>query len=331
MSTSSNGGNPITLQNISSSNSTITIYPTSRYLYLNKIQFDDTANTRLITNSKNLTVGKIICGTAEFGNSIVTLNGGNDTIFDTGVVAGNSAVSSVKNYSTYFKDSTNLSATLAEEQNNLMDDSFTIECWVWLEDTYPNQNTPIISKGSFITRWRLFLQQNTNYIGFFSQGYGEHITSELVPYMWNHIAVTFNNSIEILTIYLNGVNILQTNIGFVPDTNDIISIGYSGSFKGFIKDVRIVKDAVVYENNFDNNLPTQPLEIHSSGNTLLLTCQNSTFIDNSTNPATLTPSTNPSPITYLFSPTPFSSQSEIVTTGPGNKNFVVRDNNLNIV
>jgi plastocyanin len=87
--------NPITIQNISSSNSTITIYPTSRYLYLNKIQFDDTANTRLITNSKNLTVGKIICGNAEFGNSIVTLNGGNDTIFDTGVVARNNAQSEI--------------------------------------------------------------------------------------------------------------------------------------------------------------------------------------------------------------------------------------------
>ncbi|NDG29667.1 hypothetical protein EB118_06185 [bacterium] len=287
---------------------------------------------RRTSNPGDLTVGKIICGNAEFGNSVVTLTGGNDTIFDTGVVAANSAVSSVKNYSTYFENGTYLSATPAAGQNNLSNASFTIECWVWLEDTYSDQ-TRIIGKDEFLYRWQIFLQENTNYIGFFWQGQlSDSSTSELVPYMWNHIAVTFNNSTGILTIYLNGVNIFQTNIGGLSDTNDSIAIGGGDNFKGFIKDVRIVKNAVVYANNFANNLPTQPLEIHSSGNTLLLTCQNSTFIDNSTNPATLTPSTNPSPpITYLFSPTPFASQSEIVTTGPGNKNFVVRDNNLNIV
>ena len=320
-------GIPITIPNISSSNSTMTIEPTSSNLYLNKIEFDDTANTNLITNSKNLTTGKIICGNAEFGNSVVTLTGGNDTIFDTGVVAANSIISAEKNYSTYL----NLDFLRASPGNLIVlsSSSFTIECWVWSEDFYAAENATILMKPS---SWQLYLQRNTQYIGFyFHPSFFYTSTTELVPYIWNHIAVTFNNSTSLLTIYLNGINILQTTavgVAVGAAVNEIY-IGYPGQFKGFIKDVRIVKDAVVYANNFANNLPTQPLEVHSSGNTLLLTCQNSTIIDNSSNPKTL--EAGGTVTRHLFSPTPFASQSEIVTTGLGNKNFIVRDNNLNVL
>ena len=264
----SSANNPVRLETIPST-STLSISPLSGIVFLNKIEFTDTANSIVDTNSKTLNVGKIICGTADFGNSVVTLSGGNDTIFDANV-ATNNAVSATKNHSAYIVPDPRW-INVAQNSStaiNLTNSSFTIECWIWPIENYsvqpgswPKSNIRLISK---LSHWELFLQPHTGCPGFFD-GTNSYISTTTVnPQSWNHVAATFDNSTNTLVIYLNGAVILtsnsMTNVGHSDNTVIIIGQFYSG----FIKDVRIVRNAVVYSSSFTNSLPNAPLVVYPS-------------------------------------------------------------------
>jgi uncharacterized delta-60 repeat protein len=348
--------NPLPVLSMSS-NSMLSVLPTSSNVSFSTLGFSG-QNYTLKTNSKNISTTSIQANSVNFGNSTVTLYNDNQYYSETGVIFDslnehNSLVTATKNYSSYFTYTPSLEYITvlqnAAPYINLSNSSFTIECWIWPEESYstqlvwpegngssnrwPQPRISLISKKSTFdvrsktTNWELFLEPWTSYPGF-NNGTNNYISStKVLPKTWNHIAATFDNSSTTLTIYLNGANVLQTSMSGVSHTNNVqLMIG--DYFKGYIKDVRIVKNAVVYNSTFENSLPTAPLEIHSSGTTELLTCQNSTLVDNSSSPKTLSDTTLSR---YLFSPTTFQNNSEIIVTGSDDKTINVLDDNINII
>lgn len=342
-------GNPLPV-NIASTNSVLSVLPTSSNVSFSTLNFYD-KNYKLKTNSKNISTTGIQANSVNFSNSIVTLTG-SGTVYDA-LNEHNSSIAAIKNYSSYFTYTPSLEYITvlqnAAPYINLTNSSFTIECWIWPEESYstqliwgeangssnrwPQPRISLVSKKSTIdvrsktTNWELFLEPWTSYPGF-NNGTNNYISStKVIPRTWNHIAATFNNSSSTLILYLNGDNILQTTMSSVAHSNNVPLI-IGDYFKGYIKDVRIVKNAIVYNSSFANSLPTTPLEIHSSGTTELLTCQNSTLVDNSSSPKTLSDTTLSR---YLFSPTTFQNNSEIIVTGTGDKTINVLDDNINII
>ena len=112
---------------------------------------------------------------------------------------------------------------------------------------------------------------------------------------WNHYAVV--RSGNTFTMYVNGVSVASaTSATTLPTPVTNVSMGnYYGAsntfpatgatdFAGYVSNARIVNGTAVYTANFTPS--TTPLTAISG--TSLLTCQNKTFIDNSTNAFTIT-------------------------------------------
>ena len=103
---------------------------------------------------------------------------------------------------------------------------------------------------------------------------------------WYHIAGVLSGTT--LTLYINGINVGSTTVtGSINNSTAPLGIGAYGNgtnkFAGYISNVRITNTAV-YTANFTP--PTSDLTAITG--TQLLTCQNATFIDNSTNAFTIT-------------------------------------------
>lgn len=111
---------------------------------------------------------------------------------------------------------------------------------------------------------------------------------------WYHVAVTINSGVA--AVYVNGVSksLTGTNSGLnITGTTNYIgqySGGGSYTWNGYISNLRLVKNKVVYTGNF--TVPKSPLSsiqpsgtniaaLTSSDNVLLLTCQSNRFVDNS--------------------------------------------------
>jgi hypothetical protein len=126
---------------------------------------------------------------------------------------------------------------------------------------------------------------------------------------WYHVAVS--RSSGTVKAFVNGVQygstITSNTTNYAqPTTNTIGSNAASQYFGGCLSSLRLVKGTAVYTANFTP--PTEPLT--NITNTSLLTCQNSTFIDNSSSPFTLTSTGSVKPVT---SPTPFPAKVDTTT------------------
>ena len=122
---------------------------------------------------------------------------------------------------------------------------------------------------------------------------------------WTHIAVVRSGST--LSIYQNGtLNGTTTNSTNFTQNGAVLGyemVGGNFYYTGYMSNVRVVKGVAVYTGAF--TVPTSPLTAtQSSGtniaaitgtSTSVLTCQSSTFIDNSTNNFTITASGNSQP------------------------------------
>jgi len=115
---------------------------------------------------------------------------------------------------------------------------------------------------------------------------------------WYHVAVVRNSNT--LSVYKNGTLLTSTSVtGVTADpmlTGVAISAAEpsgatSGNFNGYISNLRVVKGTAVYTSAFTPS--TTPLT--SISGTSLLTCQSTTFIDNSTNNLTITAFGNSQP------------------------------------
>ena len=118
---------------------------------------------------------------------------------------------------------------------------------------------------------------------------------------WSHVAVVRNSNT--VTLYLNGVAVGSGTFSATlnnPSSAFVAGLQLSNNnqFTGLISNLRIVKGTAIYTAAFTP--PTGPLTAVSG--TSLLTCQSSTFVDNSTNNFTISSFGNVRPVA---SPNPF--------------------------
>jgi alpha-tubulin suppressor-like RCC1 family protein len=168
---------------------------------------------------------------------------------------------------------------------------FTLECWIYATQYNPVFNNAILD----------FRPNNTNgaypalsfgRVGITFSANNTAIASDpTVPALntWYHVAVVRSGTT--ITLYVDGVNkatgTLSTNLlvgQLLIGGNAFRSSVPLTYHYGYINNVRVVKGTAVYTASFTP--PTAPLTAIT--NTSLLTCQDSTFIDNSTNALSIT-------------------------------------------
>ena len=170
--------------------------------------------------------------------------------------------------SVYFDGNDNLDLDF----NAIGTSDFTIECWVYIDDSVANQvicDTRPTSVDNTTGINIQFRSNNVAYVGTSGTGLITG-TTVMADYSWNHIAVTRSGST--MTLWVNGVSQGTTTHTTNLTSSDLkIGTNRSGAsvFNGNISDFRLVKSAV-YTSNFDP--PTAPLT--AIPNTEVLTCTN---------------------------------------------------------
>ena len=168
-----------------------------------------------------------------------------------------------------------------------LDSDFTIECWAYTTSSNIAQCI-FDTAGHFGSSLRPnSFSLNMTAAGLLNFNYN-NITSAnssfaMIPFTWNHIAVTRVSGY--MTAWLNGssVLILANSIGF--STGQLV-IGKNGptntlNFAGFISDFRIVKGQSLYNGNFNPPVaPLKPIDTTTS-TSLLLNFKNISILDSS--------------------------------------------------
>ena len=272
-----------------------------------------TANNsvRSATRVVNWTV--IVAADPYFNNTVLLLNttatngAQNNTFLDSSTnnysitrsgnaTQGTFSPFSQTGWSNYFNGTTDFLSLTTTAALTLGTNSFTVEYFYYVPDTVGGQGR--ISWGAAGSP-NIYLGTGAlvTYTNFATSVL---LTSSIACQVnaWNHIAIVRNSGTT--TIYINGVS-----GGSVADTRNW-SIG-SGTFRvmssqgndyssGYVSNLRIVNGSAVYTSNFTP--PTSPLTAIT--NTVLLTCQDNRFRDNSANNFTVTP--NGSTSVQAFSP-----------------------------
>lgn len=149
----------------------------------------------------------------------------------------------------------------------------------------------------------------------------------VLPNAWNHLAITFNGTTKAVVIFLNGVQQAITTTGtasfsasgatYSPDIGSFntASVGRGGYFRGWISNLRVVQNSILYTSNFT---PTfAPLETISG--TVLLACQSLNYLDRSNNGYQITRNGTTLPIADHF--TPFLNRTPSNPEQTGNKSL----------
>ena len=220
-------------------------------------------------------------------------------------------------YSTYFDgtgDYLSIASAPAIQLNNTT--AFTIEFWV-------NPFViPAVGSAAFIFRG---YNESSPYSGY-GIGIGPNTTNNQLQWwdgtawadigiisanIWTHVAISYQGSGTTRRFFINGV--LQGSAGTIPSTINYTSGTYtigtrSADFflTGYISNFRIVKGTAVYTANFTP--PTAPLT--AIANTSLLTCQDATIKDNSTNAFAITSNGQAQPVAQ----SPFTQTTTAVNT-----------------
>ena len=174
--------------------------------------------------------------------------------------------------------------TVASNTVLALSGDFTIEGWIYPTST---AQFTLVYLGSasnlqiFVSNTSLYFYDSTTAQ---TQGSGTVTTNA-----WTHIAVSRTGSA--LKCYINGVESISitNSTSFQQGTNYIGTNGGNPASYGYISNFRIVKGTGLYPSAFVPS--TGPLTAVSG--TSLLTCQDSTFIDNSGNNLTITATGSP--------------------------------------
>ena len=218
-------------------------------------------------------------------------------------------------YSNWFNGSSGYLSIADNAAFTLGTNNFTIEAWVYPVSAFANYTTIIAQSNNGAAASQAFdiLVTSTGailvevYIG--STAYTITSSTTLSLNAWAHVALVRSGST--FTLYINGISVgTLTNAGSINDSAVALTIGAETTplryWNGCISNVRIVNGTALYTAAFTP--PTAPLT--NITNTSLLTCQSSTFIDNSTNAFTITATGNVQPVT---SPTPFPAKVDTTT------------------
>jgi hypothetical protein len=190
--------------------------------------------------------------------------------------------------------------------------SFTMECWVQFNTVASTQMfvSSNYNAGTGGGGWAfLYRQDNTTLVFTCNSNVAYGKTWSPVAGTMYHVAVCRSGTD--LRLFVNGsqVGTTSTSTDNISGSS-LLAVGTNlgGTplpINGVISNMRIVTSAL-YTANFTP--PTAPLTAIT--NTQFLSCQSSTFIDNSTNAATLTANGNVQPVT---SPTPFPAKVDTTT------------------
>jgi hypothetical protein len=213
--------------------------------------------------------------------------------------------SDITNWSGWFNGGTDR-VQVPVTSNMYLGTTYTIEAWAYYNSTSYGAR-PIFSQmepfqGGF-AGLTLTLNTSGNLVAEYrpvTSGAVTTITGPTVtPYTWFHIALVSNSSSA--KLYVNGTQVgSTTTFGDYPSAKtNTVAVGSWGSgwndggipaaaWIGYISNLRVVKGTAVYTSNFTP--PTTPLT--SISGTVLLTCQNAAFTDNSTVNNILTPVSN---------------------------------------
>ena len=225
--------------------------------------------------------------------------------------------------------------------------NWTIEMFVQFYDSGTAKYLYDSRVGAAVDYFPTIYRATDNTIRFFTNG-ADAITSSMTvtPFVWYHIAVTYNTATATALLFINGIQ--QNNsagFGGITWLNGASRprIGSDGSganiLLGAISNVRVLKGTALYTSNF--NPPAAPLT--SIANTQLLTCQKYYIVDASPAAQTITLSGNPtvsnqSPFpnkNYSYVPTTFGASTLFngttsVLTLNGSANLAFGTNNFTI-
>lgn len=245
-----------------------------------------TTDTTLLTNNQNQ------FGNLSASNYALTVTGGIQvskfspfTLYQTNPAS----------YSGYFDGNGDYLSCGSNAALALGAGNFTVECWV-----YP---TSVSIAQNIILDWRSANNSNLSFYLVNAQVNWRIATTNpiaagtIVANTWTHIAVVRNSGTT--TLYING-----TSTASFSDANtygiDDLKVGKAWDanyWNGSLSNIRITKGQALYTTNFTPS--TSPLTTTSQGataaNVSLLTCQSTTFIDNSTNAFTITANGNATP------------------------------------
>ena len=219
-------------------------------------------------------------------------------------------------YSAFFNVTVNSGIGLTGPSSFNAAGDFTIEGWV-------NENSITQNLGGGQPRYFNFGASNVAVVSQTDKAIRVDIggstftsaTSTVVLGIWRHWAVTRSGTT--VNLWYNGVSVASGTVG---GTVTMAGAGYIGVYglggnscvSGNISNFRLVVGTAVYTSTFTP--PTSPLTAISG--TQLLTCQNQTIVDNSSNALTLTGSKN-SDIVNPFTATPSPPFIEYQIVGGG--------------
>ena len=184
--------------------------------------------------------------------------------------------------------------------------AFTIEFWIYFS-TFEAANRLI---AGVQTAGGLTFYTNGTTISPNIYGTGNIFTASntVVAGQWYHYALSRDASNN-MRMWVNGLSVGSTTTATSYAQGAYQINDSAGSMAFVISNLREVKGSTVYDPTQTNiTPPTAPLTAIT--NTQLLTCQSSTFVDNSTNNFTITPSGTVQPVT---SPTPFPAKVDTTT------------------
>jgi hypothetical protein len=268
--------------------------------------------------------------TAIAGTSLLTCQYNTFTDYSTNnfaiTVVGNTAIDVLNPFaynSVFFDGSGDYLSTPTASALQLDTGDFTIECWFYTTSSGVQQT--IVQKdgisGSRQSQYSIFVTTSNQIQLTLSTAVGAAgnqnflVPTAISTNTWYHVAAVQNGGN--VTVFVNGaIGVGPTALTITMGNNTgALTIGTTSPgasfFFGYISNLRIVKGVAVYTGVFTP--PTTPLgATQSSGTnisaitgsqTSLLTCQNSTIIDNSTNGFTITTVGN----TTVATPTPFGA------------------------
>jgi hypothetical protein len=209
------------------------------------------------------------------------------------IIAGPTTVSN--SWSGYFDGSGDYLTTPSNSAFDFGSGSFTVECWIYRKSSgYQAIVGTRTGDTTSTIRWGLFVDtsnvlscniRDTSNNDIASINHQTTISLDT----WNHCVLVRDGTS--FRLYLNGVQSTSgtTSSAAVANSSTVVRIGdfdtsIISDMNGYISNLRIVKGTAVYTSSFTP--PTSPLTAIT--NTSLLTLQNSTFIDNSTNNFTIT-------------------------------------------
>ena len=166
---------------------------------------------------------------------------------------------------------------------------FTVEAWINLDNHHDyNVLYDTRATGTSSTGYAFGITSTGAVYLYTASGFRITTSTTIAVKTWHHVALVRSGST--ISIWINGTQDANTYTSSATFSDTNTGIGQartftsSGQFQGYISNIRVVDGTAVYTSTF-----TPPTEnLTAITNTVLLTCQNNRFIDNSSNEYALT-------------------------------------------